>query len=512
MSSTIHGAVSPGSGSSARTGGGAGSGLSGERRRRPVLRLRAEVVHAAKVALAACLLVGVVYVACVGVLDRVVSDRLTDSVDARLSDRISDENHLGPQRASRDDDDIDSTPVYLWRVTAAGIVAAPGSPAPRLPAGVKIRVGRPVTVQLPQSRFRLAAGVVGSSILIAGQSLQSEDRVTTLLREGEALAAPVLLLAMFVGALAIGLRALSPVENSRRRQLEFTADASHELRTPLSVITAETSLALSAQRTAADYRAVLGRIERESDRLRKIVEDLLWLARFDSAPPQPASRLVDLAAIAAECAGRFRALGATGEFRVQVQTSGPGSAWISAPPEWVDRLAGVLVDNACRHAGSGGLVRVSAIRRGNRILLTVEDSGPGVPAEDRRWLFDRFHRSTEQGGSAGLGLAIADSIVRSTDGQWRLADSALGGALFEVSWRRPNTRRHGAPDASASVPPAPTEPPAHAERPLTRADSPAAETKPTLAGAERSIGQTEPPVGRRESPVAPAAPRFKADP
>jgi signal transduction histidine kinase len=58
-------------------------------------------------------------------------------------------------------------------------------------------------------------------------------------------------------------------------------------------------------------------------------------------------------------------------------------------------------------------------------------------------LFDRFHRATEQGGGAGLGLAIADSIVRSTGGHWQIGESRLGGALFEVSWRRPMARAHG---------------------------------------------------------------------
>jgi signal transduction histidine kinase len=117
-------------------------------------------------------------------------------------------------------------------------------------------------------------------------------------------------------------------------------------------------------------------------------------------------------------------------------------AWISAPPEWIDRLAGVLVDNACRYAGPGGNVRISVAVRGNRVSMTVEDSGPGIQAEDRARLFDRFHRAAEQGGGAGLGLAIADSIVRSTGGRWRIDESRLGGALFEVSWRRPGARPH----------------------------------------------------------------------
>ncbi len=156
---------------------------------------------------------------------------------------------------------------------------------------------------------------------------------------------------MFGGALTIGLRALLPVEQSRRRQLEFTADASHELRTPLSVISAETSVALSAPRKPAEYRAVLARIEGESSRLRRIVEDLLWLARFDSTPPEPSHEPLDLATIAAACAERFRALAATRDFDIQVAAGGAVPAWISAPPEWIDRLAGVLIDNACRYAG-----------------------------------------------------------------------------------------------------------------------------------------------------------------
>ena len=141
---------------------------------------------------------------------------------------------------------------------------------------------------------------------------------------------------------------------------------------------------------------------------------------------------------------------------ISVTVSPSPAAWISAPPEWIDRLTGVLVDNACRYAGPGGSVRLSVATRGSRVSLTVEDSGPGIPAADRARLFDRFHRATEQGGGAGLGLAIADSIVRSTGGHWRIGESGLGGALFEVSWRRSPSRGHGGADRAA--PPGPALP------------------------------------------------------
>jgi signal transduction histidine kinase len=404
-----------------------------------------QVGHTARVALAAALAVGIVYLGCGTVLYRVVSGRLVAAVDARLHERLSDVDGGHPGTASRldVDDDADEAPVFLWRAapgrTAVRLTAgAPALPSDQVPATV-----RPVTVHLGSSIFRLDQVRWKHGWLVAGQNLAEQEHIEGVLRDGEALAAPVLLLAMFAGALVIGLRALSPVEQSRRRQLEFTADASHELRTPLSVISAETGIALSAPRKASEYRAALTRIQGESQRLRRIVEDLLWLARFDSEPPRPGAEPLDLTTIAQECAQRFQAVARSQSLGITVTAAGSEHAWISAPPEWIDRLAGVLVDNACRYAGPGGTVRIRVALRGNRVSMAVEDSGPGIPADDRARLFGRFHRATEQGGGAGLGLAIADSIVRSTGGHWRIGESRLGGALFEVSWRRPMAWPHG---------------------------------------------------------------------
>jgi signal transduction histidine kinase len=401
------------------------------------------VAHAARIALTASLLIGIVYAGCVTVLDRVVSARLVAAVDVRLHERLLDVREAGQTAALADaseDDDVGLPPLYLWLVTPKRAVLGLSVGAPRLPAAGTL-YGRPaLTTRLAPGLFRLDTARVGAALLVAGQSLAEQDHIVAVLSDGEALAAPVLLLAVFIGSLIIGLRALSPVEQSRRRQLEFTADASHELRTPLSVISAEASIALNAQRDADDYRCSLVRIQGESERLRRIVEDLLWLARFDSQPPLPGNEPLDLATIAKGCADRFRVVARSQSIDIQVAGGGPEPAWISAPPEWIDRLAGVLVDNACRYAGPGGSVRISVGQRASRVTLTVEDSGPGIPADNRARLFDRFHRATEQGGGAGLGLAIADSIVRSTAGQWRIGDSPLGGALFGISWRRATLR------------------------------------------------------------------------
>jgi signal transduction histidine kinase len=427
--------------------------------------------HAARVALVATLLVGVVYLGCVIALNRAITGRLVGGVDSRLREHLANElaghqpdHHDGSQpegdglSVTDSDNDVDEAPVFVWRASPGKrpvplTGGAPALPASRIPAD-----GGPATVQLGASPFRLATAGHGPGMLVAGQSLAEQQHVSEVLLGGEVAVAPVLLLAMFAGSLIIGLRALSPVEHSRRRQLEFTADASHELRTPLSVISAEIGIALSAPRPAGEYRATLHRIEGESQRLRRIVEDLLWLARFDSQPPPPGAEPVDLCTIAAECAGRFQAVADAASSGLSVTVRPAPAAWISAPPEWIDRLTGVLVDNACRYAGPGGRVRLSvaAAARGSRVSLTVEDSGPGIPAADRPRLFDRFHRATEQSGGAGLGLAIADSIVRSTGGHWRIGESGLGGALFEVSWRRSPSR---GPGGDRAVPPVPPDPP-----------------------------------------------------
>jgi len=402
---------------------------------------------AAKVAATATGIVAIVYILGVIVLNLVLSARLAQQNDSRLADRLAAASHnpevLG-QRASRTfrgaaDGDADSAPVFFWLLDARQAVTAHSPGAPALPArplgGQQLRDGLAVTVNAGRTGpFRLKMTRDGTGWLVAGQSLAGVAHTRRLLLYAEVLAGPFVLLATFFGCLVVGQRALAPVEQSRRRQVEFTADASHELRTPLSVISAEADVALSASRDAAGYRDALVRIQGESARLRHLVDDMLWLARFDSRPPPPRDEPVDLATLAQACADRFRAVGPA----ITAETAA-GPALISAPPEWIDQLAGVLMDNACRYAGQDGEVRIGVQADGSRISLTVEDSGPGIAEAERPRLFDRFHRATEQGSGAGLGLAIADSIVRSTGGRWHIGDSPLGGALMMVIWKRHST-------------------------------------------------------------------------
>ena len=277
---------------------------------------------------------------------------------------------------------------------------------------------------------------MGDDWFVVGQSLAKVDRIESDLVLLEAIAGPVLLVAVFFGTLLIGIKAASPVELARRRQLEFTADASHELRTPLSVIEAEVTLALTGPRSERRLprHAREGRPgEPAAPRHRRGSAVALPVRRRATAP---GDEPVDVAAIAAACADRFVAVAQRRGIALSVRDEGEAQPWINAPPEWIDRLTAVLVDNACRYAGREATVRIAVAVSGNRVSLVVDDSGPGIAPEERTKLFDRFHRATDEGNGAGLGLAIGDSVVRATGGEWRVGQADWVVRTWRCRWRR----------------------------------------------------------------------------
>jgi signal transduction histidine kinase len=469
-----------------------------------------QFAHAARVAAIATLVIAVVYMGCVTALDLVVASRLTRQTDVRLDELLAEASrhvHLIKEQEHNDSD----APIFLWLMDASGHSQQLSGGAPALPRSVRPGHGWPVSAVLGRNTFRLEARQVGSQWLVAGQSVSQNVHTGQVLLGSEIVAGPLLLLAMFLGSLTVGMKAVAPVEQSRRRQLEFTADASHELRTPLSVISAEADIALATPRKAAEYQGSLARIQGESKRLRRIVEDLLWLARFDSQPPPPGNEPLDVATIADSCADRFRPVARSRSITITTDTGGSMPTLISAPPEWIDRLAGVLMDNACRYAGQAGHVRVTVTTAAGKVSLTVEDSGPGIPEEDRPRLFDRFHRATDEGQGAGLGLAIADSIVRSTGGRWHVGESpALGGARMEVSWRRhqprllqPGARR----PASQSWVPAPSSVVSASAAAAPGAPAASDSSRPAVSGSGVPTAGSGTP-GQR----SPAAPRRRKAP
>jgi signal transduction histidine kinase len=304
--------------------------------------------------------------------------------------------------------------------------------------------------------FRLVGGPLGNGWLVLGTSTDPVDYVTrALIFEVLVIALPVLAL-VFLSALAIGRWSAAPIDRARRRLLQFTADASHELRTPLQVIEAEVSLALLQQRNASSYRETIENISKESGRLRRLVDDLLWLARFDALPSRPRAEVVDVRELAADAVERFRAPAEKRRQRLSLAGTGSGPALLLAPSEWIDRLLGVLIDNACRYTPEGGVIRVAVEASEGQVSVRVEDSGPGIPPGERERVFERFHRLENDGRGSGLGLSIASAVVQATRGRWRVGESAEKGASMAVTWpaarppretaATPEPARHGAPD------------------------------------------------------------------
>jgi len=421
-------------------------------------RLARHAVRTAALATAVVLVLLVVL--CAGI-DLVVQHNLVGSLDARLGDRLAvlqrehDQIFRGEVR-DESDGNLDA-PILYWAIDRSGSVVSRSAASPALPASLR-DVGSARDATLAGNELRLTGTVVDDGRVVAALSTAPVSEAVTSLLVAEGLFAPVLLGAVFLGATAIGYRVAGPVERARRRHVAFTADASHELRTPLAVIEAETSLALNAERDAAGYREALQRVAGESGRLRHIVDDLLWLARFDDEPEAPRAEPVDVAQVAIGAVERFRTVAAGTGLLLRNEVRGDRAPLVTAPADWIDRLCGVLLDNACKYSPAGGEVVVVVQGDHNSVALTVRDHGPGIPAQERSRIFDRFRRATGSTTGAGLGLAIGDAVVRATGGRWEVSDTPGGGATFTVTWPRsvtagierleeeglPRAGRHGA--------------------------------------------------------------------
>ncbi|MDA8288317.1 MAG: HAMP domain-containing sensor histidine kinase [Actinomycetota bacterium] len=420
------------------------------------MRLRSVSLQrrAQQVAAAAALLVLVVYVVVCGIVDVLAHERALHNVDARLEASLvqlrSSFRALGPNGTNLvpvadGDRDVDDAPVLAWWVpTHARVAVALTSSTPPLPrANWDVRALG--TRQINGAALRVEGTSLPGGAVIVASSTKPDQRVLDALLLAEGVVAPFLLVGVYLAALLVGRFAAGPVERARQRQLAFAADASHELRTPLSVIEAEVGLALSSHRDAAAYRAALERVAGEGHRLRGIVEDLLFLARFDAEPEDREREAVSLAEIAAEGVDRFGAIAAGKRQNVSFRAEGfdpdrDDGPLVEVEGLWLERLASVLLDNACRYTPEGGVIEVRVATEGHRGLLAVDDSGPGIPEALREEIFERFRRGDAapsafgQASGAGLGLAIADAIVGSSGGEFSVGEAALGGASMQVRW------------------------------------------------------------------------------
>jgi signal transduction histidine kinase len=202
------------------------------------------------------------------------------------------------------------------------------------------------------------------------------------------------------------------LSRARARQRAFVADAAHELRSPLASIRVQ----LEVAQRLGDWTSVGDDILLDVDRLSRLVDDLLLLARAESetAAPRTAIDLDDL----------VKDVGA----RYGVEATSDGPLWTAGDPDAIMRVLVNLMDNAVRHART--TVRLGLARDAAHALITVVDDGKGIPEADRKRVFDRFTRLDDararDAGGTGLGLAIVRELVRRHHGQVRLLDAHPG--------------------------------------------------------------------------------------
>jgi signal transduction histidine kinase len=237
-----------------------------------------------------------------------------------------------------------------------------------------------------------------------------------------------------VGGLFMSRRAMRPVRESFEKQRTFVADASHELKSPLSLVKINAEVLLRDP-YVPDAREILEYQLSEIDRMNVLLTDLLTLARLDAGKLAVGQEPFDLATAISETAERFSARAFAEGKKLEVRHSGKVPAWGDA--RRTGQILAALLDNAFRFTPPGGLVTVEGRARDGRAEATVTDTGAGIPAEQLSRIFDRFYRAesarTREGGSTGLGLAIARDLARAQGGELTAGNAPHGGASFTLT-------------------------------------------------------------------------------
>jgi heavy metal sensor kinase len=214
----------------------------------------------------------------------------------------------------------------------------------------------------------------------------------------------------------------------------FSADASHELQTPLTIIKGELEVALRSSRSSEEYRATIESALEEVDRIARLVEGLLLLARAEAGVLRMDRQELDLGQVIEEVYLRLKPLAASRSIDLRLASIEP--ILVRGDRDLMTRMTSNLLDNAIKYTPAQGRVDLGLQRNGDRAFILVSDTGIGVPPEEREHIFQAFYRSSQARSVAqhgtGLGLSIACSIAAAHGGNILVESPLAGGSIFRV--------------------------------------------------------------------------------
>ena len=330
--------------------------------------------------------------------------------------------------------DSAGTPVKP-RLASTWIRAAARRAATGSPVEDEMQSAREHSLSLYAERFRLASGQMLIAVAVADQ-IELTDRYAELIAAfgGAALAAIVLIAA---GGYFLVQKATAPAERSMEYTRRFMADAAHELRTPIAVLRTKADVALQEARSPESYAVTLRGMGHEAQRLGRVVDDLLMLARADAGerPVERARFFLDDVVLDAALSLRTLAQAAG----VAMIVDEFEETAIVGDSNLVRELVVVLLDNAVKFTPLGGSVRVRVTPEPQPMVI-VEDTGCGIEPEHLPHVFERFYRgdaSRARDGGAGLGLSIAQWIASVHDARVSLTSTPGSGTRATLVFPRP---------------------------------------------------------------------------
>ena len=242
---------------------------------------------------------------------------------------------------------------------------------------------------------------------------------------------------IFIAFISFRLASLSvkPVREAWDTQKRFIADASHELKTPLTVILANNSI-LEASVSEPENRQWLESSRYEAERMHKLIEEMLFLAKSDEGGYKLSLGEVNLSEVAERCCLSFETVAF--DQNVFIDSAVEPDVNVTTDASMAERVFGVLLDNAVKHSPEGGTVRFSMTEDAKSVTVTVSNEGDPIPEDDMSHIFERFYKSdaSRTSDSAksgfGLGLAIAHDIVEKLGGSIGVKSSEADGTVFTV--------------------------------------------------------------------------------